>query len=373
MSSRFCTDTLTRWPRFELPWARFLILFGFLVLRCAVPAGAQEVRFGDVVRLDGQHLAIRRAADCAARVVRLWPLRLSADSFPADEQDAAGHWVLDHGPGASPEVRPAILDDNGEMLFMAADAGERAGRAGLPDVAPAAEIRLHDPLTGSDRWVYLLAFAGAAPRSSAAYVRYDAAHDRIAGARVRLRVQRRHPRLPGGGWCGARRRAQLVRPAQGACHRDFPLRVDSSLPQRGGPVDRVRRVAPGPDPGHPQPASVDSPRVGHPLPGLRIVHLFLPRLRGAAGGVASELSPDVFLHRHHDPRRGSRLPRLRGWSVLVPSLPQPIPIDGVMTGQKVALNSQPDSGRAHGPGHHVAQRPASQPVARHYPPPALLP
>ncbi len=343
MSSRFCTDTLTRWPRFELPWARFLILFGFLVLRCAVPAGAQEVRFGDVVHLDGQHLSPFGGRPIAQ--LALYACGRSACQpipFQADEQDAAGHWVLDHSPGASPEERPAILDDNGEMLFMAADAGERAGRAGLPDVAPAAEIRLHDPLTGSDRWVYLLAFAGAAPRSPAAYVRYDAAHDRIAGARVRLGFSGGIPdylAVAGAAHDGERNLLDRLKVRATATFLFGLIHLSRSEADlstefagwRQGPIRVIRnqhqwiRLGWG----------IHSPTFGSYTYFYRDFAELPVALR--LNFPPTYFFTDIMIRAVLDFRD------LRGWSVLVPSLPQPIPIDGVMTGQKVALNSQPDS------------------------------
>ena len=343
MSSKFCTGTPPRWRRCRHSRTWSVIVVGLFAALSVAPAGAQGVRFGDVVRIDGQHLSpfggrpIAQLALYACALAACQPI-----PFQVDEQDAAGHWVLDHGPGASPDKRPAVLDENGEMLFMAADAGERAGRASLPDAPPAAEIRVHDPLTGSDRWVYLLAFAGAAPRSPASYVRYDAAHDRVAGAGVRLGFSGGIPdylAVAGAAHDGERNLLDRLKVRATATFL-FGLihfsRSEADLSTefagwRQGPIRVIRnqhqwiRLGWG----------IHSPTFGS--------YTYFYR-DFAELPVALRLNfPPTYFFTDIVIRAVLDFRDLRGWSVLVPSLPQPIPIDGVMTDQKTALNSQQDS------------------------------
>jgi hypothetical protein len=303
----------------------------------------QDVRFGDVVRIDGQYLS-----PCGGRPIAQLALYGCAYSacqpipFQIDEQDAARHWMLDHGPGASTDERSEVLDDNGEMLFMAADAGDRAGRADLPATAPAAEIRVHDPLTGSDRWVYLLAFAGTAPRSPASYVRYDAAHDRVAGARVRLGFSGGIPdylAVVGEASGGERNLLDRLKVRATATFL-FGLihfsRSEADLSTefagwRQGPIRVIRnqqqwiRLGWG----------IHSPTFGS--------YTYFYR-DFAELPVALRLNfPPTYFFTDIAIRTVLDFRDLRGWSVLVPSLPQPIPIDGVMGRQKMALNNQQDS------------------------------
>ena len=101
-----------------------------------------------------------------------------------DERDGDGRWALEQGPEPNPDDPPGVLDDNDALAWMAADAGRRAQRGELPDVADCVvelEVR-HGAEAG---WVYAaVSAASPAPRSTERYVRYDADADRIEGDRV---------------------------------------------------------------------------------------------------------------------------------------------------------------------------------------------
>jgi hypothetical protein len=152
------------------------------------PAGTDAApRFADVVDVPAADLVpfhglpLQRLGlyACVRRACRPIPVQV-------DERDADGHWVLDSGPAAGQDTPPATLDANDHVLFMAADAGERAQRADLPGRFPVVEVAVRDPLQATTRWAYLVAFAAAAPRSTKTYVDYDPSSDRVRGARVTL-------------------------------------------------------------------------------------------------------------------------------------------------------------------------------------------
>jgi hypothetical protein len=89
--------------------------------------------------------------------------------FQFDACDAKGDVVVD-GP------RDFRFDDDDELVFMAADAGDRATTPPCPAGCDAVvEIALVDPRDGSHAWAYLAHFAEAAPRPDfPPYVRFDA-------------------------------------------------------------------------------------------------------------------------------------------------------------------------------------------------------
>jgi hypothetical protein len=188
LSSNFCNVRAhcRRPPR--PPWGAAWPVVGALLIVIGQRApAAQSARFADVVTVTGADLApfaglaVERLAvmSCRARLCRPIP-------FQVDERDAHGRWVLDQGPEPNRDDPPNVLDDNDVLLFMATDAGERAARADLPAGTAVAEIVLHDPLLGGDRWAYVASFQGSAPRTDVSYVGYDSTTDRVHGARVSL-------------------------------------------------------------------------------------------------------------------------------------------------------------------------------------------
>src|SRR5690606_34691321 len=103
------------------------------------------------------------------RLERVADGRLEPIRFQLDARDADGEIVL----GGPDEFE---VDDNDELVFMAADAGGRADPSLLPeDCAGALEIELRDPTKEDARaFAYLLAFADAPPLPRVEpYVRFD--------------------------------------------------------------------------------------------------------------------------------------------------------------------------------------------------------
>jgi len=143
-------------------------------------------RLGDVVRITGGDLAtvsgtpIERVGVLACTAEACHPI-----PFQVDERDAEGRWVLDHGPEPTHDDPPGVIDDNDVLLFNANDAGESAARRNLP-TETLAEIRIYDPVSGATRWAYLTRSGERAPRAEASDVQYDPSADRVMGNRVSL-------------------------------------------------------------------------------------------------------------------------------------------------------------------------------------------
>lgn len=152
-----------------------------------VRAVAVDVRFGDVIRIEGSELTALSGYPldhlsvlaCAAKSCGVIP-------FQIDQRDASGAWVLDNGPEPNVEQASTALSRTDLLLFMASDAGERASAGDLPPSLPGLEIVIRDPSSNTTRWVYLLAYPAEAPRSPLSYVRYDPNGDRVHGQHVSL-------------------------------------------------------------------------------------------------------------------------------------------------------------------------------------------
>jgi len=79
--------------------------------------------------------------------------------FQLDERTPEGDWVFPHGKKNNGSESNGLLDERDVLLFMAADAGERAS----PDTAPTGaasvmEIELEDPVDADRAWIYLAAY-----------------------------------------------------------------------------------------------------------------------------------------------------------------------------------------------------------------------
>lgn len=153
-----------------------LLSFLATVAIAAMPAGSLATApASDLGCLRGRHqssVAVFACADACRPIP--WQL---------DERAGDGRWALEQGPDANPDDPPGVLDDNDELLWMAADAGRRAAASELPDAGDCAvELEVHR----GDQvgWAYAVATRGPAPRSPARYVAYDPAADRVEGARV---------------------------------------------------------------------------------------------------------------------------------------------------------------------------------------------
>lgn len=104
-------------------------------------------------------------------------------AWQLDERDGDGRWALDQGPEANPDQPPGILDDNDELLWMAADGGRQAHAGELPDAATCI-VELAAEMSGAAVHVYAVSLPSPAPRSSNRYVTYDPHTDRIESDRV---------------------------------------------------------------------------------------------------------------------------------------------------------------------------------------------
>jgi hypothetical protein len=366
-------------------------LFGLSGAIGAAPLLAQTtVRFGDVVRVAGadlrmlsgsplDHLTVLACVHAACQPI----------PFQIDERDPTGNWVLDQGPEPNANQASGVLQDNDLLLFMAADAGERAGvthevasagvspspahlfregegggesermkrvrgASGYPSPRPsptlrkragegeAAEIAISDPLEHTTRWAYVVRHHGIAPRSNVSYVDYDPVNDRVQGERVSLGFRNGVPdylTLDGSaGPTGPNLLDRLKVRATATFlwgllrfSRDESDLTTQFVAWRRGPIRVIRRQRQWVRIGW----GIRSPTFGSytyfyrdfaELPvSLRLN--FPPRY--FFGDIAVETVLDFR--------------DLSGWSVLVPSLHGAIPIDGVMTPQKQALNQLPDS------------------------------
>lgn len=346
MSSNFCggapgydscrgTRLATAVALWGVVWAVF----------AAWPARADTpVRFGDVISVVGDQLTlfdgypIERLALLACHAAAA----CSPIPFQIDERDAEGRWVLDHGPEPNADTPPGVLDANDVLLFMAADTGGRVERAELLGRLPVLEIMVTDPLAGSRRWVYLVGFAGAAPRAPTSYVAYDPSTDRVRGDRVSLGF---HQGLPDylaisdrSGAPGSNLLDRLKVRASATflwglirfSRSEDDLRTQF-VGWREGPIRVIRcqrqwvRLGWG----------IRSPTFGS-------YTYFYRDFAELPVGLRLNFRPTYFF--------GNIVVRvvldfrdLRGWSVLTPSLPMPLPIDGTMTAQKAALNGFSDA------------------------------
>ena len=94
-------------------------------------------------------------------------------TFQIDECDPRGRLVCPRGSHPETDSDAGVFDENDELVFMAADSGDRT----LPDARPsgwkkAEEIELLDPVTGGRAWCYLVLTAGPPARSGTDYIDY---------------------------------------------------------------------------------------------------------------------------------------------------------------------------------------------------------
>jgi hypothetical protein len=292
-------------------------------------------RFSDVIGIPGSEIA----AFDGCPVDRLGLLACVQDAchpipFQIDARDPQGLWVLDRGPEPSQVPQPSGVGRNDLLLFMAADAADRARPDALPAAAPAAEISVHDPLSGATRWVYLLAFPHEAPRSEVSYVDYEPATDRVRGARVTLGFRHGMPGYLAVSECGDANLLDRFKVRATATFLWGLIRLSRNeddlstefVGWRQGPIRILRRQR-------------QWVRIGW---GIRS-----PTFGSYTYFYRDFAELPVSLHLNFKPTYffGNIVIRavldfrdLRGWSVLAPSAGTPIPIDGYMTGQKEALS-----------------------------------
>ena len=300
------------------------------------------LRFGDVVRVAGtdlrmfggarlDHLALLACVHTNCRPI----------PFQIDQRDAGGNWVLDQGPEPNADQASGVLQESDLLLFMAADAAQPASRADLPPATEAAEITIVDPASHDIRWVYFVRYPRIAPRSDASYVDYDPVNDRIRGAHVSLGFRNGVPdylALSSNAAAGPNLLDRLKVRATASFlwglirfSRDEGDLTTQFVAWRQGPIRVIRRQRQWVRIGW----GIRSPTFGSytyfyrdfaELPvSLRLN--FPPRY--FFGDIEVETVLDFR--------------DLSGWSVLAPSLPAAIDINGAMTPQKRALNELTDS------------------------------
>jgi hypothetical protein len=344
LSSNFCLTTL-----------RYVVIILLCISR---PADATSLRFADVIKLEGRELASLHGQ----LIERLTMLACTASTcrpipFQVDERDVAGQWVLDQGP--LPTSPPGVFDANDVVLFRAADAGAPALPGALPRAlqsrAPASptlvEITLRDPLDGTTRWVYLAALAERAPRAPAADIAYDPTTDRVRGQHVSLGFV---DGVPGYLAVHGDPDAHAVQPSTGAARSANlldRLKVRVSATFLFGLIHFARSEA-----------DLRTEFMGWHAGPIRVVRGQRQWVR-LGWGIHSptfgsytyfyrdfaELPVGLYLNFKPTHFFGNILVQaildfrdLKGWSLIVPSLPDPIAIDGTMTAQKAALDQLPD-------------------------------
>lgn len=325
-----------------------LVLGAFCALCAATNvAVATSVRYADVVSIAGYDLPFfsgYRVDRLTLFACRDAGERRACEPVPfqIDEVDAEGRWVLDQGPQPNADESPGVLDANDRVLFMAADAGERVRRTDLPSDGAAAEIAIRDPLTGTMRWAYVVAYESTAPRSVRSYVAYDPAADRVRGQRVTLGFRHGVPgylaldgtdAMGGGGPAAASLLDRFkVRATAtflwGLVH--FTRNEDDITTEfvawRQGPIRIIRRQRQWVRIGW----GIHSPTFGS-------YTYFYRDFAELPVGLYLNFPPtyffgDISIRAFLDFRD------LRGWSVLVPDIAELVTVDGVMTASKQGLN-----------------------------------
>jgi hypothetical protein len=316
----------------------------------APSAAATGVRFGEVVKLPGERLtmldgmAIERLALLACTGTECHPI-----PFQIDERDATGRWVLDQGPMATRDDPPGVIDANDLLLFMAADAGDRSPPGALANSSacqgegtgevepPGAEIAIADPLDGTVRWTYVVACAGRARRAPVADIVYDPTTDRVRGRHVSLGFVDGVPGyLAVGDGPNLLDRLKVRAAATflfGLIHfarSEADLRTQF-MGWHAGPIRVVR-------------GQLQWVRLGWGIrsPTFGSSTYFYRDFAELPVGLSLNFKPTHFF--------GNIVVQvildfrdLTGWSVLVPSLPEALPIDGTMSPPKAGLDARSDT------------------------------
>lgn len=326
---------------------RTWVLLACLLSQAAGAEVTSSLRFAEVVTIAGNelspfdrypvdHLALLACRhDGGAR-------RCEPIPFQVDEVDAQGRWVLDQGPQPNTDESPEVLDANDRVLFMASDAGERVGRADLPADGAAAEIAMHDPLTGRTAWAYAIAYRDVAPRSGRSYVAYDPGADRVRGQRVTLGFRHGVPGYLALDGTDESTGADLldrfkVRATAtflwGLVHvsRNEDDVTTEFVAWRQGPIRVIRRQR-------------QWVRIGFGIrsPTFGSYTYFYRDFAALPVGLYLNFPPtyffgDISIRAFLDFRD------LRGWQLVLPDIPDPIVIDGAMTARKEDLNRLPAS------------------------------
>jgi hypothetical protein len=347
LSSNFCRTTA------QSSRAHLIVALTLLwTLPSATSAAAvAPVRFADVVSISGRQVGIFDGYDLHhlalfACIEDTGHHRCDPIPFQADEVDAQEHWVLDQGPQPNADTPPGVLDANDRLLFMATDAGDRARRADLSPGIAAAEIAVHDPLTGNTSWAYLMAYPGDGPRAARSYVAYDPATDRVRGQRVTLGFRHGVPGYLAIDGTGNSADSATITPLLdrfkvratatflwGLVH--FSRNEDDITTEfvawRQGPIRVIRRQRQWVRIGW----GIHSPTFGS-------YTYFYRDFAELPVGLYLNFPPtyffgDIVVRAFLDFRD------LRGWWLVLPNVPDPIPVDGMMNEKKEALRQLPAS------------------------------
>ncbi len=308
----------------------------------AAPMPNAAFRFSDVISISGSDVTALNGTPITRLTVFACAESCHPIPFQVDERDALGRWALDQGPEPNPDDSPGVFDDNDVLFFMAADAGERTQPMGFAGAARVAEIRIDDPLAGTIRWAYLAAFDDGAPRATTSYVQYDPAADRVSGARVSLGFRHGVPNYLAVRDTATETETNVLDRLKVRATATFLWgllhfsRTEDDLSTefvgwRQGPIRVIRcqrqRVRIG--------WGIRSPTFGS-------YTYFYRDFAELPVGLKLNFPPQYFF--------GNIIIRvvldfrdLRGWSILSPSLPAPLPIDGTMSAAKAALNQLSDS------------------------------
>lgn len=218
-----------------------------------VAAAAHPIsRRADPVVIEGAGLRVLPEGNTAH--LRLYRWRdgiMEAVPYQFDARDRSGDVEL--------AKRDFVLDDNDELVFMAADSGERAPASALPDACTAAlEVTIDDPVDGGRGWVYLLAFEQPPPRADVApyaTIDGDGRHARSANYAVEyadgtnvFTVLRVSPAAGGTGENLLRQTRMVGEPTLRILFTDFTLHFDerTTVAQidgvKNGPVRAIRQV-----------------------------------------------------------------------------------------------------------------------------------
>jgi hypothetical protein len=161
---------------------RPLVSITVLVMAFSVEAKGQNKamaldRVMDQVIIEGGGLEKTNGRAMAkTRLMAFQNGKLSPVPFQIDEKTPGGDYVMSRPDGTmDKDTDQGRLDNNDELVFMAHDAGDK-GDPAATGLSPAGwdEIRLHDPQTGAQGWVYLIAFDQDPPEPSPInYMQYN--------------------------------------------------------------------------------------------------------------------------------------------------------------------------------------------------------
>ncbi len=167
-------------PRYDRWHALLLCLWALVFTPPAFPTqpGAGPLDRGmDPVLVRGDSLqAFLGARLNSLRLLRYRDGRYEAIRFQVDERTPEGDWIFPHGKKNNGAESNGLLDPRDVLLFMARDAGTRAGpEAELRKADRVIEIGLKDPVDGAAAWVYLAAYGTNPPPLCPLpdYVRYN--------------------------------------------------------------------------------------------------------------------------------------------------------------------------------------------------------